>query len=110
MISAEDFIYFASLCAVTIRVLYLMYAEQRNHDVFTIALRKRNVTPTTQPPVPFDITGLYPFPNSWISALEWALIPAAAICNVSPFELAKRNLIPVLTRLTVTTIAAILLM
>ncbi|MDN9008987.1 hypothetical protein [Brevibacillus laterosporus] len=42
--------------------------------------------------------------------VPWALIPAAAICGVSPFELARRNLIPVLIGLGVTTIVAILLL
>lgn len=39
--------------------------------------------------------------------IPWALIPAAAICNVSPFELARRNLIPVVIGLVVTTIVAL---
>ncbi|WML42393.1 hypothetical protein RCG19_15860 [Neobacillus sp. OS1-2] len=41
--------------------------------------------------------------------MPWALIPAAAICNVDPFELARRNLLPVFIGLIVTTIAAIFL-
>ena len=41
--------------------------------------------------------------------IPWALIPAAAICGVSPFELARRNLKPVAIGLVVTTIAAMLL-
>jgi hypothetical protein len=41
--------------------------------------------------------------------IPWALIPAAAICGVSPFELARRNLKPVLIGLAVTTIVAIFL-
>ena len=41
--------------------------------------------------------------------IPWALIPAAAICGVSPFELARRNRKPVLLGLTVTTIVAIFL-
>lgn len=41
--------------------------------------------------------------------IPWALIPAAAICGVSPFELARRNLKPVLIGLGVTTLAAIFL-
>lgn len=36
--------------------------------------------------------------------------PAAAICGVSPFELARRNLIPVLVGLAATMLAAILLL
>ncbi|UJF34057.1 hypothetical protein [Paenibacillus hexagrammi] len=41
--------------------------------------------------------------------IPWALIPAAAICGVSPFELARRNLVPVLIGLTVTTVVAMFL-
>ncbi|MFE4712363.1 hypothetical protein ACFRAM_15935 [Paenibacillus sp. NPDC056722] len=41
--------------------------------------------------------------------IPWALIPAAAICGVSPFELARRNLKPVLLGLAVTTIVAMFL-
>lgn len=42
--------------------------------------------------------------------VPWALIPAAAICNVSPFELARRNLIPVVIGLVTTTIVAMILL
>lgn len=42
--------------------------------------------------------------------IPWALIPAAAICGVSPFELARRNLKPVLIGLVVTTIVAMFLL
>ena len=38
--------------------------------------------------------------------VPWGLISAAAICGVSPIELAKRNFIPVITGLVVTTIVA----
>ncbi|CAM4269734.1 hypothetical protein FHS16_002019 [Paenibacillus endophyticus] len=41
--------------------------------------------------------------------IPWALIPAAAICGVDPFELARRNLKPVLIGLCVTTIVAMFL-
>ncbi|MCA0754158.1 hypothetical protein KP806_03805 [Paenibacillus sp. N4] len=41
--------------------------------------------------------------------IPWALIPAAAICGVDPFELARRNLKPVLIGLVVTTIVAMFL-
>lgn len=41
--------------------------------------------------------------------IPWALIPAAAICGVNPFELARRNLKPVMLGLAVTTIVAIFL-
>lgn len=42
--------------------------------------------------------------------IPWALIPAAAICNVDPFDLARRNLVPVMIGLFVTTIVAIFLL
>ncbi|MDF2924481.1 MAG: rane protein [Paenibacillaceae bacterium] len=42
--------------------------------------------------------------------IPWALIPAAAICGVDPFELARRNVKPVVIGLTVTTIAAMFLL
>lgn len=38
--------------------------------------------------------------------VPWAVVSAAAICGVSPLELAKRNLIPVVTGLVVTSIVA----
>ena len=41
--------------------------------------------------------------------IPWAVIPAAAICGVDPFELARRNLKPVVIGLIVTTIVAIFL-
>jgi hypothetical protein len=41
--------------------------------------------------------------------IPWAVIPVAAICGVDPFELARRNLKPVLIGLVVTTIVAIFL-
>jgi len=41
--------------------------------------------------------------------VPWALIPAAAICGVNPFELARRNMIPVVIGLIVTTIVAMFL-
>nr|WP_255807395.1 hypothetical protein [Cohnella mopanensis] len=41
--------------------------------------------------------------------IPWALIPAAAICGVSPFELARRNFKPVLIGLATTTVVAIFL-
>lgn len=41
--------------------------------------------------------------------VPWALIPAAAICGVDPFELARRNLVPVMIGLAVTTIVAMFL-
>lgn len=41
--------------------------------------------------------------------IPWAVIPVAAICDISPFELVRRNLIPVIIGLAVTTIAAVFL-
>lgn len=38
--------------------------------------------------------------------VPWGLISATAICGVSPIELAKRNFVPVITGLVVTTIVA----
>ncbi|APH06019.1 hypothetical protein [Bacillus weihaiensis] len=41
--------------------------------------------------------------------VPWALIPAAAICGVDPFELARKNLLPVSIGLVITTIVAMFL-
>ena len=42
--------------------------------------------------------------------IPWALIPAAAICGVDPFELARRNVKPVVIGLAVTTVVAMFLL
>ena len=42
--------------------------------------------------------------------VPWGLIPVAAICNVSPLELARKNLLPVLTGFLCAFIAACLLL
>ncbi|MEY2191664.1 hypothetical protein AB7942_02865 [Neobacillus sp. BF23-41] len=58
------------------------------------------------------LTALGQIAAIWIGGgtlVPWALIPAAAICNVDPFELARRNLLPVVIGLVVTTIAAMFL-
>jgi hypothetical protein len=58
------------------------------------------------------LTALGQIAAIWVGGgtlIPWALIPAAAICNVDPFELARRNLVPVLIGLVVTTIAAMFL-
>ncbi len=58
------------------------------------------------------LTALGQIAAIWVGGgtlIPWALIPAAAICNVSPFELARRNLVPVLIGLLVTTIVAVFL-
>lgn len=55
------------------------------------------------------LTALGQIAAIWVGGgtlVPWALIPAAAICNVSPFELARRNLLPVIIGLVVTTIVA----
>ena len=58
------------------------------------------------------LTALGQISAIWVGGgtlIPWALIPAAAICNVSPFELARRNLLPVCIGLVVTTIVAMFL-
>jgi hypothetical protein len=58
------------------------------------------------------LTALGQIAAIWVGGgtlIPWALIPAAAICGVSPFELARRNLKPVLIGLSVTTVVAMFL-
>ncbi len=58
------------------------------------------------------LTALGQIAAIWVGGgtlVPWALIPAAAICNIDPFELARRNLVPVIIGLAVTTIVAIFL-
>ncbi|GLH63718.1 hypothetical protein [Parageobacillus sp. G301] len=58
------------------------------------------------------LTALGQIAAIWVGGgtlVPWALIPAAAICGVDPFELARRNLVPVAIGLVVTTIVAIFL-
>ncbi|NHN35570.1 hypothetical protein [Paenibacillus agricola] len=58
------------------------------------------------------LTALGQIAAIWVGGgtiIPWALIPAAAICGVNPFDVARRNLIPVLIGLGVTTIVAIFL-
>lgn len=58
------------------------------------------------------LTALGQIAAIWVGGgtiVPWALIPAAAICGVDPFELARRNLKPVVIGLVVTTIAAMFL-
>lgn len=55
------------------------------------------------------LTALGQLAAIWVGGgtlIPWALIPAAAICGVDPFELARRNLLPVTIGLVVTTITA----
>nr|WP_206762683.1 hypothetical protein [Mobilitalea sibirica] len=42
--------------------------------------------------------------------IPWAIIPVAAICNVKPLELAKKNLLPVLIGFTATFLVALFLL
>ncbi|SDT48944.1 hypothetical protein SAMN05444162_4548 [Paenibacillaceae bacterium GAS479] len=59
------------------------------------------------------LTALGQIAAIWVGGgtlIPWALIPAAAICGVSPFELARRNLKPVVLGLVATTIVAIFLL
>jgi len=58
------------------------------------------------------LTALGQIAAIWVGGgvlVPWALIPAAAICKVDPFELARRNLVPVCIGLIVTTIVAMFL-
>ncbi|MGJ7919434.1 hypothetical protein [Neobacillus sp. LXY-4] len=58
------------------------------------------------------LTALGQIAAIWVGGgtlVPWALIPAAAICNVDAFELARRNLKPVTIGLVVTTIVAMFL-
>ena len=59
------------------------------------------------------LTALGQIAAIWVGGgtlVPWALIPIAAICNVSPFELARRNLVPVSLGLIITTIVAMFLL
>ena len=42
--------------------------------------------------------------------IPWAVIPAAAVCGVDPFELARRNIKPVIIGMVVTVIVGIILL
>jgi hypothetical protein len=58
------------------------------------------------------LTALGQIAAIWVGGgtlIPWALIPAAAICGVDPFELARRNLKPVVIGLIATTIVGIFL-
>lgn len=58
------------------------------------------------------LTALGQIAAIWVGGgtlVPWALIPAAAICGVDPFELARRNLAPVTIGLIITTIVAMFL-
>ncbi|NLY76683.1 MAG: hypothetical protein GX080_01180 [Tissierellia bacterium] len=58
------------------------------------------------------LTALGQLAAIWVGGgtlIPWAVIPAAAICKVNPFELTSRNFIPVVIGLVVTTIVSIFL-
>ncbi|MBU5591331.1 hypothetical protein KQI89_06120 [Clostridium sp. MSJ-4] len=59
------------------------------------------------------LTALGQISAIWVgggTVIPWALIPVAAICDVDAFEIAKRNMKPVIIGLVVTTIVAMLIM
>lgn len=59
------------------------------------------------------LTALGQIAAIWVGGgtlIPWAVIPAAAICKVDPFELTRRNFKPVVIGLIVTTIVGIFLM
>lgn len=58
------------------------------------------------------LTALGQISAIWVGGgtlIPWAVIPVAAICNVDPFELTRRNFWPVVIGLIVTTIVGIFL-
>lgn len=62
---------------------------------------------------PAVLTALGQISAIWVGGgtlVPWALIPAAAICKVDPFELARKNFIPVAIGLLVTTLAAVMML
>ena len=59
------------------------------------------------------LTALGQIAAIWVGGgclVPWSVIAAAAICGVSPIELAKRNFIPIMVGFVVTTIVAIFLL
>ncbi|WP_313756231.1 hypothetical protein [Tissierella sp.] len=59
------------------------------------------------------LTALGQVAGIWVGGgtlIPWAVIPAAAICGVDPFELTRRNFKPVAIGLVVTTIVAMFIM
>lgn len=58
------------------------------------------------------LTALGQIAGIWIgggTVIPWSIIPVAAICGVDAFELAKRNIKPVVIGLVITTIVAIII-
>lgn len=59
------------------------------------------------------LTALGQIAGIWVGGgtlVPWAVIPAAAICGVDPFELARKNIKPVVIGLVITTIFGIFLL
>jgi hypothetical protein len=59
------------------------------------------------------IAGLGQIATVWVGGgciIPWGVVPVAAICRVSPQELAVKNFVPVIMGLVATTIVAIILM
>lgn len=59
------------------------------------------------------IAGLGQIATVWVGGgciIPWGVVPVAAICRVSPQELAVKNFVPVIMGLVATTIAAIIFM
>lgn len=59
------------------------------------------------------LTALGQIAGIWVGGgtiIPWAVIPVAAICGVDAFELAKRNIKPVIIGLAATTIAAMIIL
>jgi hypothetical protein len=49
----------------------------------------------------------------WIGGgtiIPWSVVPIAAVCNVEPFDIVRKNLIPVLVGITATIIFAVILL
>ncbi|MZK49761.1 hypothetical protein GT715_04305 [Clostridium beijerinckii] len=58
------------------------------------------------------LTALGQIAGIWVgggTVIPWAIIPVAAICGVDAFELAKKNLKPVVIGLIITTIVAVII-
>lgn len=59
------------------------------------------------------LTALGQIATVWVGGgtiIPWGVIPVAAICGVEPQELARKNMIPVMCGLVVTTVVAIIIM
>lgn len=59
------------------------------------------------------LTAMGQLTTIWVGGgtiIPWAIIPVAAICNVNPLELAKRNIVPVLVGFVATFIVGLFLL